>query len=71
MMLAEPLFACVAGIAAAALVIVTAPLWTAAASRLSQWMISLVTRASKTVDESIYGDQDIDKDKHKDKGDTE
>ncbi len=67
MMLAEPLFACVAGIAAAALVVLTAPMWTAAASRLSQWILGLFSRASSTVDESIYGDKDI----HKDKGDTQ
>jgi hypothetical protein len=56
MLLAEPIFACIVGIAAVALVVVTAPIWTAAASQLSQLIVRLFARAGETVDESIYGD---------------
>lgn len=62
MLLAEPIFACIVGVAAVALVVVTAPLWTAMASQLSQLMVRLFTRAGKNVDESIYGDEDKEKD---------
>ena len=66
MMLAEPLFACVVGVAAIALVVATAPLWTAAVSKLSQLILRLFTRAGHNVDESIYGDGIPDKSAHKD-----
>ena len=66
MLLAEPLFACVVGVAAVALVVVTAPLWTAVASQLSQWMVGLFTRAGRNVDESIYGDDTVADSTHKD-----
>ena len=66
MLLAEPLFACVVGVAAVALVVVTAPLWTAVASQLSQWMIGLFTQAGRNVDESIYGDDTAADSAHKD-----
>ena len=62
MLLAEPIFACLVGIAAIALVVVTAPIWTAAASRISHWILGLFTRAGSNVDESIYGDHTTDKD---------
>jgi hypothetical protein len=66
MLLAEPLFACVVGVAAVALVVVTAPLWTALASQLSQWLIGLFTKAGRNVDESIYGDDSATDSTHKD-----
>ena len=66
MLLAEPLFACVVGVAAAALVVVTAPLWTALASQLSQLIVGLFTRAGRNVDESIYGDETVENGAHKD-----
>lgn len=66
MLLAEPLFACVVGVAAVALVVVTAPLWTAVASQLSQLIVRLFTRAGQNVDESIYGDASPEKSEQKD-----
>ena len=62
MLLAEPIFACVVAVAAVALVVVTAPLWTAAASQLSRLILSLFTQAGKNVNDSIYGDEHPDKD---------
>lgn len=56
MLLAEPIFACVVGVAAVALVVVTAPLWTAAVSQLSQWIYRLFTQAGANVNDSIYGE---------------
>jgi len=63
MLLAEPLFACVAGVAAVVLVVVTAPLWTAAASQLGQWILRQFTRAGTTVDKFIRADEHQDKGK--------
>jgi len=57
MLLLEPLFVCLVGAGAAALVIITAPAWTAAAARLSEWFLRALTRASRTVNRSL-NDQD-------------
>jgi hypothetical protein len=62
MLLAEPLFACLAGVAAIALVVITAPMWTAVASQLSQWIANQLTQASRTIDDSINRDMYQDKD---------
>lgn len=53
MLLLEPLFVCIVGVGTAALLIVTAPLWTAAAARLNDWFLAALKRASRTVDSAI------------------
>jgi hypothetical protein len=63
MLLAEPIFACLVGIAAVALVIITAPVWTAAASDLGHWVWGQLTQAGRTIDESIHDNENEDKDK--------
>ena len=65
MLLAQPIFACIVGIAAIALVVITAPLWTSVVSQLSQWILSQLTQASKTVDRSLYDPENKDKDEEK------
>jgi hypothetical protein len=64
MLLAEPIFACVVGIAALALVVITAPLWTDAATQLSAWVWSQLTQGANTIDESLH---EAENENHEDK----
>ena len=75
MLLLEPLFVCIVGVGTAALLIVTAPIWTAAAARLGDWFAAALKRASRTVDSSINEGENVVEgwvvdqpaDKHEDK----